>query len=468
MNMKARQILIVEDDINTSKVVARILENEGYTVDCTSSAEKAYAMTIKGSYDLLIIDMILPNMDGLSLLKKVKKRNPHILTIIVTGYGSITSAVKSLKAGANDFLEKPLAPEKLLHVLNKVFDEQRLKNEIVALKSILIQRNKCSNIIGKHPRMQMIFQLIESLKDTDATVLITGETGTGKELVARAIHFQSHRQHHPFVAINCASVPETLFESELFGFERGAFTGANKRKLGKLEQAQGGTVLLDEIGDMPITVQGKLLRALQEKKTERLGNEKCTSIPLDIRIISATNKNLETEISQQKFRIDLFYRLNVVPINIPPLRERIEDIPLLVEHFLNTMAWDKGKPTPRISGKALSLLMSHTWPGNIRELENVLERALIMNQGQVIEDIPFLSTMNQLAFPEAPSMVVDPELSLKTIRNRAMEEIEKHYLNIILKKYRGSIKLTADHAGIDVRTVRRKMKNYGLDKRTFK
>ena len=466
--MKARQILIVEDDINTSKVVARILESEGYTVDCASSAEEAYAMIIKENYDLLIIDMILPNMDGLSLLKKVKNYNPHILTVIVTSYGSITSAVKSLKAGANDFLEKPLAPEKLLHVLNKVFDEQRLKNEIVALKSILIQRNKCSNIIGKHPRMQMIFQLIESLKGTDATVLITGETGTGKELVARAIHFQSHRQHHPFVAINCASVPETLFESELFGFERGAFTGANKRKLGKLEQAQGGTVLLDEIGDMPFAVQGKLLRAIQEKKIERLGTEKHRSILLNIRIISATNKNLEAEISRGKFRIDLFYRLNVVPINIPPLRERIEDIPLLVEHFLKTMALEKSKPPPSISEKALSLLMSHTWPGNVRELENVLERALIMNQSRIIEDIPFLSTMTKLPFPEASFMAVDPKLSLKTMRSRAMAEMEKHYLNVILKKYKGSIKLTADHADIDVRTVRRKMKRYGLNKRAFK
>jgi DNA-binding NtrC family response regulator len=466
--MKTQQILIIEDDINSSKVLARILNKEGYAVDYVSSAENAYALIMKADYDLLIIDMVLPNMDGLSLLKKVKKINPKILTVIVTAYGSITSAVESLKAGANDFLEKPLVPEKLLHVLHKVFEEQRLKNEIVALKSDLVQRNQSSNIIGHHPKMQIIFKLIESLKDTDVSVLVTGETGTGKELVARAIHFQSHRQHQPFVAINCASVPETLFESELFGFERGAFTGAARRKLGKLEQAQGGTVLLDEIGDMPMAVQAKLLRAIQEKKIERLGSEKCASIQLDIRIVSATNKDLYSEVSHRKFRIDLFYRLNVVPIHIPPLRERIEDIPLLVGHFLDKMARDKGKSPPGISEKALSLLMSHPWPGNVRELENVLERALVLSQNQIINDIPFLSRMTQLHLPKPPSIVVDPELSLKTIRNRAMVQLEKDYLNLILKKYKGSIKRTADHAGIDVRTVRRKMKDYGLDKWRFK
>lgn len=467
--MKAEQILIIEDDINASKVLSLILEKEGYSVDCAPSAEEAYALINTEAYDLLIIDMVLPGMDGLSLLKKVKTIKPQILTVIVTAYGSINSAVESLKTGANDFLEKPLVPEKLLHVIHKVFKEQRLKNEIVALRSDLVKRNHYSNIIGKHPKMQRIFQLIESLKDNrDAAVLITGETGTGKELVARAIHFQSPRQHHPFVAINCAAVPETLFESELFGFERGAFTGAVKRKLGKLERAQGGTVLLDEIGDMPLAVQGKLLRSLQEKKIERLGNENCTSIPLDIRIISATNKDLYAQVSHQKFRIDLFYRLNVVPIHLPPLRERIEDIPLLAEHFLHKIARDQGKPLSRISEKALSLLMSHPWPGNVREFENVLERTLILNKNQIVEDIPFLSTMTQVHPLESPAMVVDPELPLKEIRDRAMAEAEISYLNLILKKYEGSIKQTADHAGIDVRTVRRKMKSYGLDKWEFK
>ncbi len=467
--MQTQQILIVEDDVNASKVIARILEKEGYCVDCTSSAEKADILITKKEYNLLIIDMILPSMDGLSFLKHVKKKAPHILTVIVTAYGSINTAVESLKAGADDFLEKPLVLEKLLHVLRKVFEEQRLKNEIVALRSDLVKRSNYSNIIGKHPKMQMIFQLIESLKNNDAAVLVTGETGTGKELAARAIHFQGHRQHHPFVAINCASIPETLFESELFGFEQGAFTGAVKRKLGKLEQAQGGTVLLDEIGDMPISVQGKLLRSLQEKKIERLGNSISTAVPLDIRIISATNKDLESEVSLNNFRIDLYYRLNVMHLHLPPLRERIEDIPLLTEYFLSKIAREQGKQPPKISRKALSELMSHSWPGNVRELKNVLERTLILNNRQkIIDDIPFLSKTALSGLQETDDLVVDPELSLKKVGKKALTKVEIRYLSIILKKYKGSIKHTADHAGIDARTVRRKMKTYGLDKWAFK
>ena len=467
--MNTQQILIIEDDINSSKVLARILSKEGYIVDTVSNAEDAHTMIFGADYDLLIIDMVLPNMDGLSFLKKIRKEYPDILTLMVTAYGSITTAVEALKAGANDFLEKPLVPEKLIHVINKVFEEQRLKNEINALKSDLVKRNQFANIIGHHPKMQIIFQLIESLKDTDVSVLITGETGTGKELVAKAIHFQSYRRHQPFVAINCASVPETLFESELFGYERGAFTGASKRKLGKLEQAQGGTVLLDEIGDMPLSVQGKLLRSLQEKKIERLGSNHAASIPLNVRILSATNKDLYKEVSRKNFRMDLFYRLNVVPIHIPPLRERIEDVPLLVEHFLSRIAKDRGESPPRISEKALSRLMSHSWPGNVREFENVMERASVLNQGLTIEDIPFLpATQAAPAAAGTSSYQINPEHPLKTVCSQALGEIEKEYFNKVLEMHKGSIKLTAEHAKVNVRTVRRKMKEYGLDKWAFK
>lgn len=468
--MNDKRILMIEDDVNSARVVSRILEQEKYIVDYVTTGEAAYPLIKKKCYDLLIIDMVLPDVDGLILLKNAKKINPYILSVIVTAYGSITSAVESLKAGANDFLEKPLVPEKLLHVLHKVFEEQRLRNEIVALRSNLVQRYNYANIIGNHQKMQVVFQLIDSLKDTQAAVLITGETGTGKELIARAIHFQGSRQHQPFVSINCASIPDTLFESELFGFEQGAFTGAIKQKTGKLEQAQGGTVLLDEIGDMPMAVQGKLLRALQEKKIERLGNNRHVSIPLDIRIISATNKDLPSQISRQKFRSDLFYRLNVVNIHVPPLRERIEDIPLLVNHFLNKMTLEKGKSLPAVSRKTLSLLMSHDWPGNVRELENVLERSLILNPEKNLENVHFNTSMSHSPTPEEPgnAIVLDTELSLKTLKNRTMAELEKNYLNAVLEKYKGSIKSTAEHAEIDVRTVRRKMKRYDLDKWRYK
>lgn len=466
--MNTQQILIVEDDINASKVLARILEKEEYIVDTSASAEEAHTMIVGADYDLLIIDMVLPKMDGLTFLRRIKQEYPDVLTLIVTSYGSITTAVEALKAGADDFLEKPLVPEKLLHVIRKVFEEQRLKNEITALKSDLVKRNQFANIVGNHPKMQIIFQLIESLKDTDVSILITGETGTGKELVARAIHYQSRRRQQPFVAINCASIPETLFESELFGYERGAFTGASKRKLGRLEQAEGGTVLLDEIGDMPLSVQAKLLRSIQEKKIERLGSNNAGSIPLNVRILSATNKDLNAEVAQKNFRVDLFYRLNVVPIHIPPLRERIEDVPLLVDHFLTKIARARGQEPPRISERAFSRLMTYPWPGNVREFENVMERAAVLNPGQLIEDIPFLPIDDASSLPFPSPVQVDADLSLKDVCKTALAEVEKQYLTQVLEQYKGSIKLSAEHAKVNVRTIRRKMKEYELDKWTFK
>ena len=465
--MEKKRILIIEDDVNTSTVLVRILLKDGYIADCAHSGEQAVSLISEKDYDLLIIDMVLPGMDGFALLKKIKKTNPDILTVIVTAYGSINSAVKALKAGANDFLEKPVIPEKLLHVLRKAFEEQRLRNEVAALRSDLSQRYQFANIVGEHLEMKIMFRLIESVADTISPVLIFGETGVGKDLVARAIHYQSKRKHQPFVAINCAALPENLLESELFGYEYGAFTGANKRKIGKVEQADGGTLFLDEIGDMPLAVQGKLLRAIQTKKIERLGGTR--SISLSIRIISATNKNLSHEIAQKQFRLDLFYRLNVVPINIPPLRERVEDIPLLVDHFLEKLGRVKGNARWCISEKALSQLMAHSWPGNVRELENVLERALIFNQGHLIEDILFSDVkMNPSASEADSNLVINLDLPLSTIRYRILARLEHEYLTKLLKKYQGSIIRTAVHAGVDVRTVRRKIKDFSLDKWDFK
>jgi DNA-binding NtrC family response regulator len=465
--MEKRRILIIEDDVNTSTVLVRILLKDGYIADCAHSGEQAVSLISEKDYDLLIIDMVLPGMDGFALLKKIKKTNPDILTVIVTAYGSINSAVKALKAGANDFLEKPVVPEKLLHVLRKAFEEQRLRNEVAALRSDLSQRHQFANIVGEHLEMKIMFRLIEAVADTISPVLIFGETGAGKDLVARAIHYQSKRKHQPFVAINCAALPENLLESELFGYEHGAFTGANKSKIGKVEQADGGTLFLDEIGDMPLAVQGKLLRAIQTKKIERLGGTR--SISLNIRIISATNKDLSHEIAQKRFRLDLFYRLNVVPISIPPLRERVQDIPLLVDHFLEKLGRVKGNARWCISEKALSQLMAHSWPGNVRELENVLERALIFNQGHLIEDILFSNIkMNPSASEADSNLVINLDLPLSTIRYRIIARLEHEYLTKLLKKYQGSIIRTAAHAGVDARTVRRKMKDFNLDKWNFK
>lgn len=461
------RLLLVEDESSSAKYLARILDSEGYATDWARSAEQALARISKEDYDLLVIDKVLPGMDGLDLLRHAKEVNPDILAVIVTAYGSVKSAVEALKLGASDFVEKPIVPEKLLHILSRTLEERRLKREVVALKAGLVERYQFRSLVGKHPKMRQVYGVIESLAGADSPVLITGETGTGKDLVARAIHFESHRKNGPFVAINCASIPETLLESELFGYERGAFTGAVRRKEGKFELAQGGTLFLDEIGDISYPLQAKLLRTLQEKKIEHLGGTR--SISLDLRIIAATNKDLSEEIASRRFRLDLYYRLNVVPIHLPPLRERVEDIPLLVDHILNKIGEDNNRPMPRFSQGAMTRLMNHSWPGNVRELENVLERAVILAREDTVEEeaLSFVSVESSLPEP-AGLPEISTDLPLAVVRNRAIARIEKEYLSMLLAKNKGAVGLTAAAAQIDARTVLRKMKLYGLAKSDFK
>jgi len=461
------RLLIVDDDVNSAKTLARILQSEGYAADYVPSAEEALALLREVDYDLFLIDMILPGMDGLDFLKRAKEINQDLLAVVITAYGSITTAVNALKLGASDFLEKPVIPEKLLHVLHRIFEERQLKREVAALRADLFQRYQFENLVGKHPKMQGIFNLIESLSNMDSAVLITGETGTGKDLVARAIHFHSQRKTGPFIAINCAALPEPLLESELFGYERGAFTGAERRKEGKLEQADGGTLFLDEIADMPHALQSKLLRTIQDKKIERLGGNKVIS--LDFRIIAATNKDLSQELDSNRFRLDLYYRINVVPIHLPPLRERLEDIPLLTDHFLEKLARTNNRPKPELSHRAVLGLMKHSWPGNVRELENVLERAMILGQADLIVEIPFsLSPAQTTVSDDVTRFEFNPNLPLRVVRDQALARVEKQYLTHLLRKNKGSVGLTAADAQVDSRTILRKMKQFGLIRSDFK
>ncbi|MDQ7782570.1 MAG: sigma-54 dependent transcriptional regulator [Desulfomonilaceae bacterium] len=461
------RLLIVEDEVNSAKYLARILETEGYKTEFTPSAEQALALIAREDYDVLLIDKVLPGMDGLEFLKRAKETSPDLLAVIITAYGSIKSAVEALKLGASDFLEKPVVPEKLLHVLHRILEQRRLTKEVIALKAGILERYQFRSLVGKDPKMRGVFAVIESLAGVDSPVLITGETGTGKDLVARAIHFESHRKNGPFVAINCAAVPETLLESELFGYERGAFTGAVRRKEGRFEQAHGGTLFLDEIGDISAPLQAKLLRTIQEKNIERLGGNR--SISLDLRVIAATNKDLKDELASGRFRLDLYFRLNVVPIHLPPLRERLDDIPLLVDRILGKFAQSHDRPVPELSRDAIAKLMNHAWPGNVRELENVLERALIMTKDNVIDDVAFAHTPmeSSISEPRFP-LGFSTDLPLSVVRQRAIAEVEKAYLTTLLKNNKGAIGRTAADARIDARTVLRKMKQYGLKKSDFK
>ena len=458
------KILIVDDQISLCNHLQTVLEMEGYQADIAHNAGQALAALSSQSFDILLTDMKLPGMNGLELFKKARKIDPDISGIIMTAFGSISSAVASIKYGATDYLQKPFEPESLLMVIEKTIRERLLLQEIRNLRREVNQKYAFGNIIGKNHKMQAIYGLIKQVSKTDARVFITGETGVGKELVAKAIHFNSPRKNWPFVSINCGALAETLLETELFGHEKGAFTGAIRRKEGKFEYARGGTVLLDEVGDISSGMQVKLLRVLQEKQLERVGGNQ--PIDVDVRMISATNQDIKEKISAGEFRIDLFYRLNVVHIHIPPLRERIEDIPLLVNHFLRKFNKDLNRNILEVTTQALSQLMQHSWPGNVRELENVLERAFVTTDGDTIEtiilphDIQHSETSNTLP-------ATDTDIPFKVARSMVARRFEKTYILAALKRYNGNVSRTAKETGINPRTLWRKIKEHELERTKF-
>ncbi len=387
MKVNKGNILVVEDDRNQRGIIRTILTKEGFYVEDVGTGRAAVDLLMRCSFDLVLTDLKLPDMEGTEVLKEVRAQNRPCQVIIITAYGSIPSAIEATKMGAFYYLEKPFEKDQLLLVLHNALDQIRLLKDNIMLKDQVQGKYQLENIVGSHESMEELFKTVARVAPTNSTVLICGESGTGKELFARSIHYASPRKNKPFFAINCAAIPETLLESELFGYEKGAFTGAITRHIGLFEQANGSSLFLDEIGDLSLNTQAKILRAIQEKEIRRLGGKE--PVKLDVRIIAASNKKLEEEIAAGRFREDLYYRLNVIAFTIPPLRERAADIPLLVKHFLTNMNDGSGK-NKAVSQQALQYLTSYPWPGNVRQLESVIERAYIMCDGEVmgLEHLP--------------------------------------------------------------------------------
>src|SRR5436305_5388093 len=376
-----RKLLVVDDDPYLTTQIRKLLESEELSVDTVSSAQEALTMLGMSDYSLMITDLRMPGMGGMELIREVAQRRYLVTTIVTTAFGSIDRVVEAMRLGAYDFLTKPIDPTNLKLVMDRALKQRALQDEVLRLRQQFKENYSFNNIISKNPKMHAIFELVRHIAGTKSTVLVEGETGTGKELIAKTVHYSSEDRHGNLVAINCAALPESLLESELFGHERGAFTSADSRRKGRFELADKGTIFLDEIGDVSQAMQAKLLRVLQEKRFERVGGHE--SIEVDVRVVAATNKNLEKEVKDGKFREDLFYRLNVIPIDIPPLRERTEDIPLLITHFLNKYA-RPNEPPKKMSPEAMERLLAYKWPGNVRELENAIERSSVTSVGDTI------------------------------------------------------------------------------------
>jgi DNA-binding NtrC family response regulator len=419
-------------------------DSEGYDAGAVSSGREALFAVQQKQYDLALLDIKMPGMDGMELQKKLRDVDPDLTVVIMTGYASVETAVEALKMGAYDYITKPIDPDELVHLVSNALGHKRYKRELERLRENLQEIYPDTKLIGNSPAIRRVLELVEMVAATDTTVLIFGESGTGKELVARAIHAASPRRNMPMVVIHCGALTETLLESELFGHERGAFTGAQYRKKGKFEVADGGSVFLDEISDISLKTQTDLLRVLQEKEIQRVGGSQ--TVKVDFRCIAATNKNLEELVKAGTFRPDLYYRLKVFAIDLPPLRERREDIPLLADHFLKKFATAMNKPLPTLAPQAIDLLLAHDWPGNVRELENAVERAMVIGRGPEIQpaDFPF-----QLQ-PTQP------------VAGRTLDEIERGHIERVLQETAGNLSRAARILDIDRTTLYNKLRRYGL------
>ncbi len=458
-----KKLLIVDDDVSSSALLKRLLQSDELSVESVEGGQEALAALSGGDYSVLVTDLRMPGMGGMDLLREINDRRMTVSVIVTTAFGSIDRVVEAMRLGASDFLTKPIDPTYLKIVMDRVFKKRELQDEVLSLRQKLKDSFAFHSIISKNKRMHEIFELIRHIAGTKSTVLIEGETGTGKELIAKAIHYAGEGRGN-LVAVNCAALPETLLESELFGHERGAFTSADARRKGRFELADKGTIFLDEIGDISLAMQAKLLRVLQEKRFERVGGHE--SIDVDLRVVAATNKNLEREVEQNKFREDLFYRLNVIKIELPPLRERPEDIPLLIEHFLHKYARPNESPK-QVAPDAMERMLNYRWPGNIRQLENAIERAAVITVGDTInlENLP--SQIVNAATEEKPKFEIDLKHPLPHYLQLATEQIEREYIEKALEKTRGNVGKTAEMCGLSRRSISGKISQYAINKAPF-
>jgi DNA-binding NtrC family response regulator len=446
-------ILVIEDEHLQKELLSTILKEAGYNVFSASSLEEARKIISQYHPEIILTDLKLQNEDGMDILNDLPEEPFKPAVIIITAFGSIPSAVEAIKRGAFDYLTKPINKEVLLLTIKRAEEKINLVKEVYRLKSELYEKFKIDGVVGKSKKMLQVIEIVKKVAPTNATVLICGESGTGKELIARAIHHNSPRKDNPFIAINCAAIPETLIESELFGYEPGAFTGANTRKIGLIEAANKGTLFLDEVAELPLITQSKLLRVLQEKEIRRIGGKE--TIKVDVRIIAATNKNLLEEVQKKKFREDLYYRLKVVTIEIPPLRERKEDIPELVKYFIEKYSKEFGKEIKGIEEKAMQALLNYHWPGNIRELESVIEKAIIICEG---DKIKFKDIADELKLSN-PKSIFEIEIPEEGIDYK---ELEKELLKKALIKSNFVIAKAAKILNMSYKTFWYRLKKYGL------
>jgi len=450
-------ILVIDDERSILQSLEGILSDEGYHVLLADTGRGGLEICERETPDVVLLDIAMPGMDGMEVLKRLKEFLPFVPVIIMTGHGSIDMAVKAIKLGSYDFLEKPLEMDKLLLTVKNAIDFGKLQRENLLLKQKIERQH---NLIGESPAIQTLRKQIEQVAPTDAWVLIFGENGSGKEVVAHEIHRLSQRRDKPFVEVNCAAIPEELIESELFGHEKGAFTGATSTKRGKFDMAHGGTLFLDEIGDMSLKTQAKILRILEEQRFERVGGNK--TIQVDVRVIAATNKNLEEEIKKGTFREDLYFRLNVIPFTVPPLRKRGEDILLLADYFLREFTEKRGKLLKVLSDEAKSALLSYPWPGNVRELKNLMERLSIMVPSETITPKDLPPEMTEKSGLQPSSLSQGPIYDAASIKE-AVSQFERHYIIQKLKENDGNISRTAEKIGIARRNLTHKIKAYNIN-----